>query len=974
MNRRKFVEGLSAFYLAASADLLGKAVMLNAQPLGALSPEEKLARGPLPQPASSSAIRKPVVSLAGEWQFNAHPPVDFWAPALDTSSWSRVTMPNELAMLGIRVTPNREYPLRKTILIPAECEGQRIFLRFDGVYGYARVWIDGVYLRDHFGGFTSWDCEITDHVQPGREAELVVGMTDRSDDISQASYYAKHPIAGILRDVRLFAVPRNFLCELSTMASLDARYRDGSVHVTAALCSGEFDSAQLKFRLIDESGNEIPARPDTVAFVPGSASTTGEIMVSAPKHWDAEHPNLYTLEVSLFVDKKETETVQRKIGFRSIECAGSQLLVNGRPVKLRGVCRHSIHPTFGRAVPAEFEELDAALFRAANINFVRTSHYPPTEQFLDACDRHGIYVEEETAVCWSAGEGGTSSDPAFRSRFLSQFQEMIVRDRNHASVLFWSLGNESHWGENFIAEQQLAAESDPSRPTIFSYPDSAPLIPPFAIYSKHYPEAGSDLGSSSIPLLNDEYAHIACYNLDTLRHDPGVREFWGKSIWQFGAKFLSADGCLGGSIWAGIDEVFLLPDGPVGYGPWGIIDGWRRQKPEYWLTKKAYSPIRIEDCALEPPERGKALSIPIGNAFDHTNLEEVNIRWSSGSASGRLQPIDLAPHQSGSLEVPSQPWKPGDVLQLDFYHRDALIDQFRLPIHPTGVPLPMPQVSPAPTLTSNRDSLLIAGSRFAITFSQSTGLISQAVFDGQEILSGGPYVDFGAGPLISHWLLRNCEAKVDGATARVVTSGECKRGEGIESIPVEFECTIDGAGLITTRYRIPGEDHGNACIGVAFLLPPTVEKLAWRRKALWSVYPDDHIGRPQGIALKQVSHPPQRYGTKPEWAWSQDTDDAFLWGMTGSILYQSNDFRSLKENVFYASCILAGSQIRARVEANADLATRASVQPDGQVAFSLYSFWSYPDLGWGNYTGPGAAPAGTTREVQIRLTNLPEEP
>ncbi len=974
MNRRTFVERLSAFYIAANTNLLGKAYLLNGQPSGAQSPEENIMRGPLPLPASTGDIRKPIVGLAGEWLFSDDPPADFWAPALDTSSWSHGAMPNELAMLGFPVTPNREYPLRDTILIPAEFEKQRIFLRFDGVYGYARVWIDGVYVCEHFGGFTSWDCEITAHVQPGQKAVLVVGVTDRSDDISQASYYAKHSIAGILRDVRLFALPRNFIGELSTMASLDAQHRDGALRISAALSSGEFNSAELRFSLTEGSGIEIPVRPNTVAFVQGSASATAEVAVTAPKHWDAEHPNLYTLEASLFIDKKEAETIQRKIGFRSIACAGNQLLVNGRPVKLRGVCRHSIHPTFGRAVPAEFDELDAALFRAANVNFVRTSHYPPSEEFLDACDRHGIYVEEETAVCWSAVEGGTSSDAAFRSRFVNQFREMIVRDRHHASVLFWSLGNESHWGENFVAEQRFATESDPSRPTIFSFPDSAPLMPPFAIYSKHYPEVGSDLDSSSMPLLNDEYAHVSCYNLDTLRLDPGVREFWGESIRQFGAKFLSSDGCLGGSIWGGIDEVFLLPDGPVGYGPWGIIDGWRRQKPEYWLTKKAYSPIRIQDCALELPEHGNHISIPIGNAFDHTNLEEVDIRWSSGSASGRLQSIDIPPHQSGSLEFPSQAWKPGDVIQLDFYLRDSLIDQFRLPIKPARPLLPVPQESPAPTLTSSGDNLLIAGSHFAITFSQSTGLIDQAVFDGQKILTGGPYVDFGAGPLISHWLLRNCEATVDGAIVRVVTSGECKLGEGIESIPVEFECIIDGAGLITVRYRIPGEDHGKACIGVAFLLPPTVEKLAWRRKALWSVYPDDQIGRPLGIALKQVSHPPQSYGTKPEWAWSQDTDDVFLWGKTASAPHASNDFRSLKGNVFYAACILAGNQIRARAEANADLAARASVQPDGQVAFSLYNYWSYPDLGWGNYTGPGAAPAGTTREVRMRLTNLPEEP
>ena len=134
---------------------------------------------------------------------------------------------------------------------------------------------------------------------------------------------------------------------------------------------------------------------------------------SSAKPWDAEHPNIYTLQVSLVRDGETVETLVRKIGFRTIRRDGNRLLVNGRPVKLRGVCRHSIHPIHGRAVPAEFDEMDAALFRAANINFVRTSHYPPSEQFLEACDRHGIYLEEETAVCWSNEENGPSSNPEF---------------------------------------------------------------------------------------------------------------------------------------------------------------------------------------------------------------------------------------------------------------------------------------------------------------------------------------------------------------------------------------------------------------------------------------------------------------------------------------------------------------------------------------------------------------------------------
>ncbi len=157
--------------------------------------------------------------------------------------------------------------------------------------------------------------------------------------------------------------------------------------------------------------------------------------MQSPQPWDAEHPNLYTLHISLILDGRTVESLERKIGFRTILRDGNRLLVNGRPIKLRGVCRHSIHPIHGRAVPAEFDEIDAALFRAANINFVRTSHYPPSEHFLDACDRHGIYVEEESAVCWSNEEKGPSSSSEFTSRFMSQFQEMIERDRGHASVL-----------------------------------------------------------------------------------------------------------------------------------------------------------------------------------------------------------------------------------------------------------------------------------------------------------------------------------------------------------------------------------------------------------------------------------------------------------------------------------------------------------------------------------------------------------
>lgn len=169
--------------------------------------------------------------------------------------------------------------------------------------------------------------------------------------------------------------------------------------------------------------------------------------------WDAEHPHLYKLQVSVEADG-ESYSFEREIGFRKIEIKGDRMLVNGKQVKLRGACRHDIHPTLGRVSTAETDSLDALLFKRANMNFVRTSHYPPTERFLKYCDRTGIYVECETAVCFvdthrqkNYAPARSQDDPLFTDNYLNQLEEMVNTARSHTSVLFWSIGNESVYGK-----------------------------------------------------------------------------------------------------------------------------------------------------------------------------------------------------------------------------------------------------------------------------------------------------------------------------------------------------------------------------------------------------------------------------------------------------------------------------------------------------------------------------------------------
>jgi beta-galactosidase/beta-glucuronidase len=369
---------------------------------------------------SVAGVRNPVIDLAGKWQFTADPEDKFWTAHLDRKSWATITVPGELATQGFSVAPDSEYPCFRQLAIPRDFTGQRVLLRFDGVYGRARVWVNGAFIRSHDGGFTSWTCDITEVVKPGESAELVVGITERGDDISQGSYYAKHSIAGILRGVRLFAIPQDYLARMALTVGLDPEYRNGRVSIAPVVARHTKRLLQLAVRLQDAQGRQTVPSQSVFDLNMDTASPIN-IAVDNPIKWDAEHPHLYALDVSLRSGTTDLMTVRKSIGFRTVERSGNSLLVNGQEIKLHGVCRHSIHPVQGRVVPVELDEKDAVLFRQGNINFVRTSHYPPSEEFLDACDRHGIYVEEESAVCWSKNDNGASSDPAFAERFRSQF-------------------------------------------------------------------------------------------------------------------------------------------------------------------------------------------------------------------------------------------------------------------------------------------------------------------------------------------------------------------------------------------------------------------------------------------------------------------------------------------------------------------------------------------------------------------------
>ena len=355
---------------------------------------------------------------------------------------------------------------------------------------------------------------------------------------------------------------------------------------------------------------------------------------------------------------------------------------------------------------------------------------------------------------------------------------------------------------------------------------------------------------------------------------------------------------------------------------------------------------------------------------DPIRHKELGMRWATGAESGAVGPIDIPPQTSGFIEVPARHWKPGEKVKLEFLRNGSLVEQAELTV---GVAprTPRPVAAATVSLQDRVNDYLITGASFSLIVSKLTGLITEATLGQARVLEGGPFLDVGHGAVTS-WQMTHSVVRQEENRIIIVTEGAGKAMEGIDGISVEFAIAIDGDGGINTRYRAEVKPGSYPSLGIAYLLPDSFDKLSWKRKAPWSVYPDDHIGRPDGVVLRRPSHPAPAYRQEPNWPWSQDTADPFLWGKTGPAPDATNDFRSLKPNIWRASLGTKDGKSGVCTEADADVAVRASLQSGG-VCFSIYRYWSYPDLEWGNYTGVGAPPAVTTMESKIWLAALSDK-
>jgi hypothetical protein len=910
----------------------------------------------VPVPEMTAGVTQTVAVVRDNWKTISNPQGEFWADSADLTNWR--TMSAGGGRGGFGGGGGSQSAFRTTLDIPADYAGHRVVLRFDGVSNGAKIWVNGKFVRDHWGSLMPFTCDITDFVEPGKTASLVVGVDDSRTGLAQ---YVR--AGGLQRDVKLFAEPEDYISRFHIATDFDAQYNNATMKVWLLMDFHGAENGRVKLSLKNAQGHAVELKPDVIELSRATPEMITDVPVASPLKWDAEHPNLYTLEMSVIgADGAVMQTLSRKFGFEKIERVGRKVLVNGKEVKLRGLWG-------GNSVQDMVDN---------NINHTRQKWV--TEDFLDDCDRLGVYVTDENPVDFA--KNPVASDPQFLSQYMSFMADLIERDRDHPSVIMWGLDNESEYGSNVEPTFKYVRAEDPQRLAQFSWASEVPANRdlPYDVYSFHYPPFNGDLASYSnsafnshslvldrqpqpeIPVIADEYVHLPIYNPDELRRDPNVHNFWGESIKYYWEKMFVTDGALGG-------DIFGLPGGR------GSLP------PEYWLIKKAYSPVRVDNQTLANPGAGKLLSIRVKNWFDHTDLSELKVHWSVGSASGDMAGPAVAPHSEGSLQIPARNWHDGDVVSLKFQRADGLVvEESALPVSPVLPALPKPQ-GPVPQITEDTNAITVAGKNFSIVFSRQTGLITSGIFQGAEIIESGPHLhivatDQGKSTVdLPPWSLKQITTSREDNEAVVRIAGNYGATE------VSFELRIDGTGLITTKYTLgafpftPPEAHpkpwdnshfgGFSEVGISFVLTNGIDRLSWNRKSLWSFYPADHVGRSVGLAQRAVANG----------SWAQGGGGGGRGGRGGfgggSADNASNDFRAMKEYIYSAVALVGGTDLGLQALSDARDAVRMDVsttQRDGGVSMIINNEWNYPQLGNSNFMKPPITVSeGYANTVRVRF-------
>ena len=743
-------------------------------------------------------------SLNGNWKFNcsdkpASRPVNFYRQDFDDAKWRTIPVPSNYQLHGcdIPIYRNIVYPFpmdpngppvvpkdrnsvgsyRRVFTLPEGWAGRQTFLHFEGVDSAFYLWVNGQKVGYNEDSRTPAEFNITQYLKPG--ANLLAVEVYRFSDGAYLEDQDMFRLSGIYRNVFLWSTAAQHVRDFEIRTELDSSYREATLNVRADVVNhgGKLVAGSVTAELFDAAGKPVFAAT-TQKIQPGAAETavSFSVPVGNPKKWSSETPYLYKLLLTLRdAAGAPLEVIPSTVGFRKVEIRDAKLWINGQVILLKGVNRHEHSPDTGHFVSRELMVRDIEIMKQFNVNAVRTSHYPNDPLWYELCDRYGLYVIDEGNIETHGYENDAknrlSNAPEWGPLYLDRVQRMVERDKNHPSVIIWSLGNESGDGPNVAAVYQWTKQRDASRP--FHYEGSirsGGLNSDFNSWMYPPPQTALEYARSkpNMPMLLVEYTHAMGNS------NGNLKEYWD--------IFYSGTNIVGGFVWDWVDQgirqavpaEYRASSGMqsfLAYGGWwenkaglgndntfcqnGLVGADRNPHGGLWAIKYVYRYLHANAVDLATGR------IKVKSWFDFINASELaEGRWEvkNGArtiASGLLAPLDIAPRaeKEFSVPLPAIQAEPGAeyFLNLSFVLKsnttwakkghEIAWEQFKLPV---SAPAPRMNAAQAPPLeTWEQDNRAwFSGPDFSLVFDRRTGMIVSYTYKGTRLIELGPQPDF----------------------------------------------------------------------------------------------------------------------------------------------------------------------------------------------------------------------------------------
>ena len=836
-------------------------------------------------------------NLDGGWEFRlAGRPEDAPSELNGARGWHEVEVPGLWTMQGFGrphytnvVMPFPEPPphvpeqnetgiYRRAFTIPRGWRSRPVVLQFGGTEGVLYLLVNGEPVGIAKDSRTPAEFDISglvDHDSPNELVAVVVRWSDASFVEDQDQWWH----AGLSRSIQLVSPT---VRDVEVCAGADGRF-------TVFADDGAARVLDIHGRVVAKGAVE-------------NGRLDGE--VRTPRLWSAEHPALYTLEVSA-----DGETVSTSMGFRSIEIRDRQLLVNGEPVLIAGVNRHEHDDTHGRVITRASMEQDVLLMKQFNVNAVRTSHYPNDPYWLDLCDRYGLYVVDEANVESHAYYDELCSDPAYRNQWVERVANMVERDKNHPSVILWSLGNESGYGVNHDAAAGWVRSRDPSRPLHYEGAirrDWAGGSFATDVVCPMYPELDA-IEAWATKETDDDRPMILCEYSHAMGNSNG-------GLADYFAAFRREHALQGGFIWEWVDHGIRRRDeqgrdywaygGDFGDTPHdsnfcadGIVWPDRTPHPALHELKFLAQPVHVE-------ARGGG-RFRVHNRRHFTSLGDLRGEWEltvdgERSAGGRLPRLGVPPGDAVDVALKLPRGAGERFVTFRFFLRDATDwapAGHEVAWQQLAVPGRAPTRAAGHAVKAGNDGVLETNGVRAVV-DLDAGVLRELALDGRNVLADGPRLQLWRAPtdndglpqvpsrqsgVLPQWLelgLDRVQLELVSARARGAAVELVHRADGLVTHRQHYRLLATGELHVANVVELAPSVRDVPRIGAGLALLPGLEHLEWYGRGPWEAYSDRLASTVVGRFRSTVSDEyvpyivPQEHGHHPDTRWLTLTDDA----------------------------------------------------------------------------------------------------